>query len=675
MPTMTNSNRLINEKSPYLLQHAHNPVDWFPWGDEAFEKAKREDKPVFLSIGYSACHWCHVMERESFEDEEVAELLNRNFISIKVDREERPDVDHLYMEACMALNSQGGWPLSAFLTHDRHPFYTGTYFPKNSKYGMTGFVDLLGQLSEIWKKDRQQIERAGQSLIEHMSQGTKQTHTELPSNISDIAYGKLAASFDEKYGGFGGAPKFPSVHNLLFLLFYSQKSKNNSALDLVKKTLNSMAHGGIFDHIGGGFCRYSTDPKWLVPHFEKMLYDNAMLMMAYSHAATMIDTDFAQITRKIVTYCTREMLGENGGFFTAQDADSEGVEGKYYVWKPYEIKNVLGITDGTRYCEMFDITNQGNFEGFNIPNLIGKEISETEKAFAEKASKGLLKYRNKRIPPFKDDKVLTSSNSLMIAALALSSRLLSEPTYLVQAEKTANLILLNLSFNLRLMSSWRDSYTAHLATSDDYAYFVWALIELYQASLKPIWLKTALEYNAKMLELFWNKDGGFYLSGSDVSDLPLRQMSENDGALPSGNSVAALNMQRLSSITGNMELEEKSDLILKHLSEQVKSYPLGYTALLCSHLYQQIGGTNIVVVNGTGLEQMLKPLYSLYPFVTYSVCGEGYEMIKGSIPHAADLKAIDGKSTAYLCKRGACQKPVTDCNELMELINKTKISE
>jgi uncharacterized protein YyaL (SSP411 family) len=663
------TNNLINEKSPYLLQHAHNPVDWFPWGDEAFEKAKREDKPIFLSIGYSACHWCHVMERESFEDMEVAQLLNRNFISIKVDREERPDVDHLYMEACMVLNGQGGWPLSAFLTHNRHPFYAGTYFPKDSRNGMTGFVDLLEQLSEIWKKDRQKIEQAGYSLIEHMGKTPKQENADLPDNISDIAYGKLAASFDKTYGGFGGAPKFPSVHNLMFLLFYSQKNNNNSALDFVKKTLNGVAQGGIFDHIGGGFCRYSTDQKWLIPHFEKMLYDNAMLMMAYSHAAVAIDMDFAQITRRIADYCTREMLGESGGFFTAQDADSEGVEGKYYVWKPYEIKNVLGITDGTRYCELFDITNYGNFEGFSIPNLIGKELSQDEKNFAEKANKELLKYRNKRVPPFKDDKVLTSSNSLMIAALALSSRLFGEPSYLVQAEKTANFILQNLSFNLRLMSSWRDSYTAHLATSDDYAYFVWGLIELYQASLKPFWLKTALEYNAKMLELFWNKDGGFYLSGSDVSDLPLRQMNENDGALPSGNSVAALNMLKLSSITGDMELEEKSNLILKHLSEQVKSNPLGYTALLCSQLYQQLGGVNIVVVNGKELDKMIKPLYSLYPFVTYSVCGEGFEIIKGLIPHCAVLKAIDGKATAYLCQRGACQKPVTDCGELKEMIN------
>ena len=418
-------NRLIHEKSPYLLQHAHNPVNWMPWGDAAFEAARERDVPVFLSIGYSSCHWCHVMERESFEDAEVAALLNEHFVSIKVDREERPDVDHLYMQACTAMTGQGGWPLSIFLTADRLPFFAGTYFPKHDQYGIPGFMTVLGKIVSLWSADRDKLLDAGKTTLRYLGETVSPHGGDGESDYSDEAYAMFNRTFDPAYGGFGSAPKFPSAYNLLFLLRYAIAREEPHALQMIKKTLTAMGQGGIYDFIAGGFCRYATDRQWLVPHFEKMLYSNALLAIAYAEGAAYLDPDYAWIARRTLDYCIREMRGEHGGFFTAQDADSEGVEGKFYVWTPSEIQSVLGESDGQRFCDLFSITDRGNFEGKSIPHHIGRDVSRQDWDFAHSCFPLLLTERNKRVQPFTDDKVLTSSNGLMIAALSVCGRLLS----------------------------------------------------------------------------------------------------------------------------------------------------------------------------------------------------------------------------------------------------------
>jgi len=415
-------NRLANEKSPYLLQHQYNPVDWYPWGEEAFEKAKEEDKPVFLSIGYSTCHWCHVMERESFEDEEVAEVLNKYYISIKVDREERTDVDAIYMAVCQALTGQGGWPLTIFMTPDKKPFFAGTYFPKERKYGRSGIIEILEELQDAWENKRDKVLSAGESVVKGIeNKYFKSEAGAVEREALDHAYRYYEQSFDSIYGGFGEAPKFPTPHNLTFLLRYWKMSGNKKALDMVEKTLQSMYQGGMYDHVGWGFSRYSTDKKWLVPHFEKMLYDNALLAIAYLECYQATQNEFyARVAREIFSYVLRDMTSEEGGFFSAEDADSEGVEGKFYVWSLDEVFDVLGRESGKAFCQTFDISNAGNFEGENIPNIIGKDLNTGQDLKNEREK--LFLHREKRIHPLKDDKILTAWNGLMIAALATGAR-------------------------------------------------------------------------------------------------------------------------------------------------------------------------------------------------------------------------------------------------------------
>ncbi len=658
-------NMLAAEKSPYLLQHAHNPVHWQPWGDQAFEEAKRRDVPVFLSIGYSSCHWCHVMERESFEDQDVAALLNEGFVSIKVDREERPDVDHLYMEACVAMTGSGGWPLTCLLDHDRRPFFAGTYFPKQSRAGMPGLMELLDRLEHLWKTDRKRIITAAESVTAWLN-STKAASGKPVADVTASAYTQLEASFDGRYGGFGSAPKFPSVHNLLFLLRYGLLHPESKAHEMVKKTLECMAAGGIFDHIGGGFCRYSTDRQWLVPHFEKMLYDNAMLLMVYAETAVAAGEEkFGDVTRRIVSYCLREMLGSHGGFYTAQDADSEGVEGKVYLWTPAEIEDILGPEDGKRFCQLLNITEEGNFEHASIPNHIGRTLTDADRAFASGCYGRLLEKRLTRVMPFKDDKVLASSNSLMIAALALAGRLLRELEWVSQAEHTARFLLDNLAPGGRLMASWREGSASAPATSDDYAYLLWALIELHQATHKPEWLRHAVSWADSMLSLFWDEhDGGLFLPGSDVKGLLVRQKSMHDGALPSGNSVAALNLLRLSRLTGKPEYEDQSSKIQEALAGAASEYPAGSTGLLCASLYQQNLGTEVVIANGEGLEELLKETERYLPFTVISVRGAGYEEMDSLAPFAVAMEAKNGKANAFVCSKGACQQPVDEPGKL-----------
>ncbi|MFO7161295.1 MAG: thioredoxin domain-containing protein [[Clostridium] cellulosi] len=667
MANMKVPNRLSREKSPYLLQHQYNPVNWYPWCEEAFEKAKAEDKPVFLSIGYSTCHWCHVMERESFEDEEVADILNSNFVSIKVDREERPDIDNFYMDACVALNGSGGWPLSCFLTPDKKPFMVGTYFPKNDgRYG-TGFITILKYISDIWKSKRKDILEDSETIAAHISSQPKKS--KLNENCSSIAYGQLSGSFDPEYGGFGHAPKFPTLHNILFLLRYGLINDDSNAFDYVKKTLDSMRAGGIFDHVGGGFCRYSTDNKWLVPHFEKMMYDNALHIMAYSEAGALIDKKYFDTVREVVDFCVRDMLHPDGGFYTAIDADSEGVEGKYYVFTPKEISKVLGDKDGERYCRLYNITRQGNFEGKNIPNLIGVSLSDDDKRFAVDANKMLLNYRQQRIPPATDDKIMTSINGLMSAALAEAGRIMGESKYLDYASRSTSFICNNLIKDGRLLSYWRDGAADIPATSDDYAYFIWGLIELYEAEHYSGWLALALKYTDDMNRLFWDdENGGYFMTGKDVSDMPFRQKNLHDGAIPCGNSVAAFNLARLSRICAKPEYERRAEAVLEAMAKEINAYPSSCCGALCADLFFKARGREIVFVNGQGLDELLSCLPSFSPFTVTAVCGKGYEQMDELAPFLKDYKSENGKAAAYLCSGGTCKQPVSDVDEFKKLL-------
>ncbi len=582
MNTTNKANRLIKEKSPYLLQHAHNPVDWYPWNEEAFEKAKKEDKPIFLSIGYSTCHWCHVMERESFEDEEVAEVLNNKYISIKVDREERPDIDSIYMSACQAFTGQGGWPLSIIMTPDKKPYYAGTYIPKESRYGMSGIITLLDKLYDVWKNDRDKVYKTGNKIGQYINDNFFSNITGKPSStMVDEAFSHYVETFDSVYGGFGNAPKFPSPHNLMFLLRYYKFYDNNKALEMVEKTLNSMYKGGIYDHIGFGFSRYSTDDIWLVPHFEKMLYDNVLLAIVYKEAYEITKKEiYKKVLKEILEYITRDMFSDYGGFYSAEDADSEGVEGKYYVWSKNEILEILGKNKGEEFCRAYNITEEGNFEDYNIPNLIDSNIDISNKFKKEKDY--LFNAREKRIKPFKDDKILTSWNGLALAALANGYSLLKDEKIKIAAEKTVNFIFKNLQDKSgRLYARYRDGEVKNKAYADCYAYLIWGLIEMYQTFNCDEYLEKAIELTNDMENLFWdNERGGYFQYGNDSEELIARPKEIYDGALPSANSVQCVNLLRLYNITDDDKIGKIAEEQLKAFSGSVQKFPAGSSYFL-----------------------------------------------------------------------------------------------
>ena len=657
-------NRLIHEKSPYLLQHAHNPVDWYPWGDEAFAKAKAEEKPVFLSIGYSTCHWCHVMERESFEDEQVAELLNKSFVSIKVDREERPDVDDFYMSACMALNGSGGWPLNCFLTPDKKPFFAGTYFPKDDAYGRAGFITLLRHIAGMWRDRRGEVSAAAAGILGHISERDAEKAA-FEKNADDEAYAELRRAFDGVNGGFGGAPKFPSLQDFLFLMRYGLAKNAGAAVDMTRLTLERMRRGGIYDHIGGGFFRYSTDERWLVPHFEKMLYDNALHIYTYSEASVLIDKSFERTVRETVEFVLRTLHDAQGGFYTALDADSEGGEGRCYLWNPQEVEEALGGADGARFCALYDVTARGNFEGRSIPNLLKKTPSSADADFAASANKRLLEYRGRRPQPFRDDKVLTANNGLMTAALACAGRILNDKTYIEYAERCADFILRNLFSGERLLARWRAGEAGIPAGCGDYAFLIRGLIELYEATFEPRWLAEALRLADSADSLFWDQvQGGYYSSGSDTDDLPLRQKEYYDGALPSANAVMAQNVIQLSRLTGDSKFEARLSAILDSAAAGINSRPAAYCGLLCALEHVKAGGSELIIANGEGLEKMLLALPRFAPFHVTAVCGAGYEKMAELAPFTENYRAENGLATAYLCSGGTCLQPMTDSSAL-----------
>lgn len=611
------ANKLIDEKSPYLQQHAYNPVNWYPWGEEAFQKAKNENKPIFLSIGYSTCHWCHVMERESFENEEIAKILNKNFISIKVDREELPDVDKMYMDAAIMYGGNGGWPLSVFIDHDKIPFFAGTYFPRDM------FKENLEALYDNWINHQDKIQYITNDLMLNIKKSQLNIISdEINYSVVEESFNGLSNIFDEVFGGFGNEPKFPTVQNLLFLMRYYFKTRDKKALLMVDTSLNGMHQGGIFDHVGGGFARYSVDKQWLVPHFEKMMYDNGMLIIAYTEAGKLIDKKYFKVAERIIEYCSREMI-ENEGFFTAQDADSEGEEGKFYVFTPNEVIKVLGKDDGNKFCQIFDITEEGNFEGKSIPNLIKTNLNnllynedEYDEEFALKSFEKLYEYRSKRTPPLKDKKILSFVNGIMIYALAKAGRYLDNKTYVEMSENLAEFVLEKMFKDGRLFTSYQEGVLKNKGVLDDYAFIILGLIELNQVTLNDKWLNEAEKLTKKAIDLFY-ENGEFYLTGNDVENLPLRTKSIYDGAIPSGNNIMMENLIKLYNILNNDLFYDVYNKTIHTLYDRIKTSPMAFTSLMGTLIMEENGGTHLNLdIKIKDLEYVKEKLNFYNPFLT-----------------------------------------------------------
>ena len=691
------ANRLALEKSPYLLQHAYNPVDWYAWGDEAFEKAKSEDKPIFLSIGYSTCHWCHVMEKESFENDETAKLMNDTFVSIKVDREERPDIDHVYMTVCQMMTGSGGWPLNIIMTPDRRPFFAGTYFPKESRQGRLGLDELSRKIKTLWTESREQVLDSSEKVMLALNRIQEEPPGEsLGKEVLNTAFRQLSQRYDPKHGGFSNAPKFPTAHNMLFLLRYWKRTGDDTALQMVELTLEAMRQGGIYDHVGFGFHRYSTDDRWLVPHFEKMLYDQAMLAMLYTEAYQATGKDeYARTAHEIFAYVLRDMTATQGGFFSAEDADSEGVEGKFYVWTMDEIRNLLDGPELELMTEVYRVAEEGNFHEEATGRSTGTNILHMRQTLAQTASRlgispaelegkldrgreKLFKAREKRIHPHKDDKILTDWNGLMIAALSKAAQVFDRPEYSDAAMKAADFILTTLRApDGRLLHRYRDGEAGLPSHVDDYSFMIWGLLELYEATFRVDYLKAALDLNKLFVQHFWDAErGGFYFTSADESELPVRKKEIYDGATPSGNSVAALNLLRLHRITGDPEFEKLADLLGRAFSASVDQFPSAYTQLLVA-LEFSMGPSHEIVITGRAgatdtallLNELRKPFLPNKVVLFRAADGESSE-IAGIAPYTKDQKPLDGKATAYVCANFSCEMPTSDPAKMMELLSR-----
>lgn len=677
-------NRLIREKSPYLLQHAYNPVDWYPWSDEAFDKAKAQDKPVFVSIGYSSCHWCHVMEKECFDDEEVAKLMNQTFVCMKVDREERPDLDSAYMTVCQVMGRSCGWPLNIIMTPDKSPFFAASYIPKHSRFGITGMMELVPQINKVWRTRRFELEAIGEDIkhgIEALEKRVPQS--ELGEDELRDAYEKLVLNFDAENGGFGHAPKFPTPHNLLFLLRYWNRTKEKTALEMVEKTLRSMRLGGIFDQVGFGFHRYSTDAQWLVPHFEKMLYDQALLAMAYTEAYQATGAaEFKMTAKEVLEYVLRDLASPEGGFYSAEDADSEGEEGKFYLWTEPEIRKILSL-DADLAVRLFGVKIEGNYDESPTGRRTGKNIlylaKPLEQVAAEsnltldelvlklgKIRKVLFETRRKRIHPEKDDKILADWNGLIIAALARASRVFGEQKYLQAAVKASNFVLEKMKAeNGTLYHRYAQGEKAIGGFLDDYAFLMWGLIEIYEACFKKKYLQTALELTEPMIARFWDeKDGGFYFTAESAEEVIHRRKEAYDGALPSGNSVALLNLLSLARLSGDSAYEEKASRTSKAFSGEVKNSPTTHTFMLLGVDFAVGPACTVILVGDpheNNMRNMLKVLRENYlPNIVVSLqeagkAGLGYEK-------------IDGKATAYVCCGQMCMPPTNESKKMLKLL-------
>ena len=658
------SNSLIKEKSPYLRQHAENPVDWLPWGEEAFYRAGHEGKPIFLSIGYSTCHWCHVMARESFEDSQVAALLNRYYIPVKVDREERPDVDSVYMQACQALTGSGGWPLTIIMTADKLPFFAGTYIPKNSRGNQAGLIPLLSAIARRWAEDRESLLKTAGEIGSFLSAQREPSPAEPGEDKLKAAAAQLAAAYDREYGGFGTAPKFPSPHDLLFLLRLAHFTGDKEQRQMVDNSLRQMYRGGIYDHFGGGFSRYSTDREWLAPHFEKTLYDNALLSFLYTEAwqegHTALYRDVAENT---LDYCLRELKAEGGGFFSAQDADSRGVEGAYYLFTPEEVKSVLGEDAGRHFCSCYDITPEGNFHGKSIPNLLLNNrwnfVPEGYEEYREK----LRLYREERLPLFTDEKILTGWNGLMLMALSRAAFAFGDRRYLMEARELAEFMGEKLYEGGRLMARLCDGELRYEAQLDDYAFYALGLLELYRADFKAGHIASAQALAGQLLEDFADEKGGFFRTSRGAEKLFIRPKEVYDGALPSGNSAAALLFEELFRLTGKELWREAAEMQLGYICSACARVPAGCAFGYLAMLRYVYGGRELVCALPSGeLPESFKAVLGRYaPELTVLVKDpENGELLSQLAPFTADMQPQKGKAACYICQNGACSLPVTE---------------
>jgi len=662
MEQAAHTNHLINESSPYLLQHAHNPVDWYPWSDEAFAKARSENKPVLLSIGYSACHWCHVMAHESFEDEDIAKLMNDLFVNIKVDREERPDLDQIYMNAVQMMTHHGGWPMTVFLTPDGVPFYGGTYFPPQDRYNMPGFPRVLISVAEAYRDRKDEIDETGTSLLKELRRLSESSDSDNPvdDELLDGAYAGIARSYDSTNGGFGGAPKFPPAMALEFLLRTYKRTGNEEALEMVRHTAEKMAHGGIYDQLGGGFHRYSTDAKWLVPHFEKMLYDNALLSRFYLHYFQVSQEPLARETIEgILDYVLREMTAPAGGFYSTQDADSEGHEGKFFVWDLAEIRSVLGEQEASSFNSYYNVTEAGNFEGKNILNV----NASFQKPKPDNRQK-LFEYREKRIKPDRDEKILTAWNGLMLASFAEAGVILQRPDYIEAARRNADFILSNLRRDGFLLRTYKDGVAKYNAYLEDYAFFVEGLVTLFETTGAFRWLNEANALTDRMIEEFWDGEGGgFFFTGKSHEDLIVRSKDYFDNATPSGNSVAAGVLLRLAVLTNKERYRELAQKLLVLIAGQARRYPSGFGYALSAADFLLSSPKEIAIVgkDETDIQPFLQETWRKY--LPNKVVAPGLvddaEAI-ASIPLLQDRPLLDGRATAYVCQNYTCRQPVTE---------------
>lgn len=662
------TNRLINETSPYLLQHAHNPVDWYPWGDEAFERARAEDKPVLVSIGYSACHWCHVMEHESFEDEAVASIMNEHFVNIKVDMEERPDVDQIYMNFVQLTTGRGGWPMNVFLTPEKRPFFGGTYFPPAPRYGMPSWTQILTSIAEAFRERRDELELSANEMVGELRRLSivETSGGGLSAEVLDSAFASYLRTFDTVNGGFGGAPKFPAAMSLEFLLRYHHRTGDDRALAMVTQTLDKMACGGIYDQIGGGFHRYAVDAIWLVPHFEKMLYDNAQLARVYLHAFQVTGNGFYKhIAVETLEYIRREMLDTSGGFYSTQDADSEGEEGKFFVWSQEEIVKILGKDEAKEFCAYYDVTPPGNFEGHCILNVRNPIVtaSGTDKFAA--ARQILFKEREKRITPGRDEKVITAWNGLMLAAFADAAGVLGNDEYLEIAKRNAEFILNEMQSAGRLRRTWKEGVAKLNGYLEDYANVADALIVLYQVSGEANYLTEARRLADLMITEFWDEDlGGFFFTSSDHEELIVRNKDFYDNATPSGNSVAGDALLRLAKLSGEDKYERFAITTLRLAASQIRRHPQGFGRAL-STLEFHLSESREIAVIGDRQSKIARAIFERYLPETVIAVTNGVDDLNAGLPLLHRREMIEGLTTAYVCRDLVCERPVTSVEDLL----------
>ncbi|HSO76172.1 MAG TPA: thioredoxin domain-containing protein [Blastocatellia bacterium] len=681
MASELHTNRLIDETSPYLLQHAHNPVDWYPWGPEALERARKEDKPILLSIGYSACHWCHVMEHESFENDDIARLMNDNFVCIKVDREERPDLDSIYMNAVQMMTGHGGWPMTVFLTPDLRPFYGGTYYPPADRHGLPGFPKVLTTIADSYKNRSDDVQSSAAAITAELKKINRFAPSSemLTTEVLNRAFSALEQNFDRVNGGFGGAPKFPPSMTLMFLLHHHKRTTSPEALAMVELTLDKMARGGMYDHLGGGFARYSVDARWQAPHFEKMLYDNALLARIYLYAYQQTKSPtYRRVAEEVLEYVVRDMTDRTGAFYSSEDADSEGEEGKFYVWTRAEVMSILG-QDGEVFCEFFNVTESGNFEhGNSILNtpLSLEEFAAKKGAHVEELRRAintskqrLFNVREARVRPARDDKSLAAWNGLMLTAFAEAANILGRDDYREIAVRNAEFILKHLTSDGRLLRTYKSGQSKLNGYLEDYAYVIEGLLALYEATFELRFFDHARELADTMIAQFWDEaDGGFYFTSADHEDLITRTKDYFDNAVPSGNSVAALALLRLFHFTQEQEYQRSAVAILRTVRQAVAKYPSAFGYALCGLDFYLSEPREIAVTGNPGSHEVrafVEEIYSRFlPNKVVAARAPDDKPSAEAIKLLAARPMVEGKATVYVCRNYTCLAPATTVEEL-----------